>query len=358
MENFGRETELWVHVRLQTTGSRRKRGKFLGFSVFQSFSLYKWPYEYLRGTLVLVAHVSVRRSKRLALVVAVNVVVALMEVVGGIFGHSMALLADAGHNAADVAAAALALVAVRIARRPPTTAKSFGYHRSGVLAAEVNAAAVLVVSVLIAVGAIARLAHPTPVRGTVLLGVALAALVLNGSAALLVLERNGRDLNMRASLVHMAGDAAASAGAVVAGVVLIVSPAQRWLDPAVSLAIAVLVGVQAVRLGREVADVLLEGTPSGTDTTALSRAVAAMAGIDDVHDLHIWSLSSEVTLLSAHLVMAGHPTLEQAQDIAGRVRARLTEDFGIGHATLELECETCADGLESPCAMAVEDVRT
>ena len=297
-----------------------------------------------------------RRARRLGLVVSINVAVALVEVAGGVFGHSMALLADAGHNVADIAAAALALAALRLARRPPTVAKSFGYHRSGALAAQLNAAAVLVVSVLIAVGAIARLAHPVAARGSVIVPVAAAALVLNSLAALALVERGRRDLNMRATLLHMAGDAVASAGVLAVGLVLLVDPALRWLDPAVSLAIAALVGFEAVRLGREVADVLLEGTPVGTDTAALAGAVAAIAGVEDVHDLHVWSLSSDVTLLSAHLVMAGHPTLEGAQSVAIAVRARLARDFGIAHATLELECETCTDGIVNPCSMVAEDL--
>ena len=300
---------------------------------------------------------TVRRSKRLSLVVGVNVLVALIELAGGVWAHSMALLADAGHNAADIAAAALALVAVRLARRPPTRAKSFGYHRGGVLAAQVNAASVLVFSVLIAAGAVARLAHPVPIHGWALLGVALGAFVLNGAAAVAAAEKGGRDLNIRAAVLHMAGDAAASATVAAVGLVLLVYPGAGWLDPAVSLALAVLIGAQAVRLGLQVADVLLEGTPAGTDAGALAHAVVSMPGVEDVHDLHIWSLSAEVTLLSAHLVMAGHPTLEEAQEVAGTVRSRLSEDFGIAHATLELECETCTDGLASPCAMVLDEGR-
>jgi len=302
-------------------------------------------------------HLVARRSKRLAAVMVVNVGVCLVELGGGLWGHSMALLADAGHNVTDVAAAALALLAVRLATRPPTRAKSFGYHRSGVLAALVNAATVLVLTVLITVGAAARLAHPVNVQGSTLLGVALAALVLNGAAATLLAEKGGRDLNVRATVLHMAGDAAASGAAAAAGAALLVWPGLRWLDPAASLAIAVLVGGQAVHLGRQVADVLLEGTPEGTDADALVSALVTVEGVDDVHDLHIWSLSAEVTLLSAHVVMAGHPTLEQAQDVAGTLRARLAEEFGIAHATLELECETCADEPMSHNATGPEEPR-
>lgn len=282
-----------------------------------------------------------RRSRRLGLAVGVNAAVTVLELAGGWLAHSVALLADAGHNAADIAAAVIALAAVRIARRPPDASKSFGYHRSGVLAAEVNAGAVLVVSVLVAVGAVVRLAHPVAARGSVMVAVAGAALVLNAFAALALSERHG-ELNTRAVALHLGADAAASAGVLVAGVALLLDEGLRWLDPAVSLAIALMVAWQAVRLGRQVADVLLESTPPGTDTERLAAVVLATPGVEDVHDLHVWALSSEVTLLSAHLVMAGHPTLEGAQDVAGSVRGRLVRDFGIAHATFELECETCA----------------
>jgi cobalt-zinc-cadmium efflux system protein len=272
-------------------------------------------------------------------------VIAVLETVAGLSGRSMALLADAGHNTADIAAAVLAFAAVRLARRPPTAAKSFGYHRSGVLAAEVNAGAVLVVSVLVAVGAIARLAQPVNARASLMVVVAAIALFLNGAGAVIVTEGRGdHELNVKAVSLHLAADAAASAGVVVAGTVLLIDRHLSWVDPAVSLLIAALVAGQAVRLGRRVADVLLEGTPPSTDTAALAIAVVGTPGVEDVHDLHVWSLSSEVTLLSAHLVMSGHPSLEGAQEVAGTVRARLAHEFGIAHATLELECEACTDG--------------
>lgn len=296
---------------------------------------------------------SARRSRRLGAVAALNVLVAAGEALAGLLGHSMALLADSGHNVADVAAVALALVAVRLTRRPPTEAKSYGWHRSGVLAAQANAAGVLVVSVLIVVGAATRFAHPSTVDAKVVLVTALGAAVLNVGCALLAMERGPgkRDLNMRAAVLHMAGDAAASGGVVLAGAVLAVYPSLSAIDPAVSLVIAVLVAAQAVRLGRQVGEVLMEGTPPGTDLVALREAMLRVAGVGDVHDLHVWSLSSELALLSAHLVMEGHPDLEAAQKVASAVRAKLVNEFGIAHATLELECETCAEGEAGPCAV-------
>lgn len=295
--------------------------------------------------------VSRRRARRLAVVIGLNAVVVAVEVVGGWYGRSMALVADAGHNLSDIAALALALLAVRLARRPPTRSKSFGYHRSGVLAAQANAAGVLVVCALIAAGAVARLARPEHVRGGTVLVTALGALVLNTAAMLLLREKGGRDHNMAAAALHMAGDAASSAVVAAVGLVALAGAHWPWLDPAVSLAIAVLIGAQALTMGKKVADVLLEGAPLGTDAGALTTSVISVAGVDEVHDLHIWSLSSEVVLLSAHLVMSGHPSLEEAQAVAGRVRAMLAGDFGIAHATLELECETCGTETADVCAM-------
>jgi cobalt-zinc-cadmium efflux system protein len=305
------------------------------------------------------AALSRRRGRRLSIVIGCNLAVVVAQVVGGLAAHSVGLLADAGHNLTDVAAAGLALVAVRLSRRAPTAARSFGFHRSSVLAALVNAAAILVVTVLIVVVAVQRLLHPEAVHGGVIVAVAAGALVVNTVCALLLNEHGDRhDLGMRAALLHMAGDAAASLGVVVAGAVIFVTGGYRWLDPAVSIGIAGLISIQAVRLGREVTDVLLEGTPRDVDLDRLRTVIDEVPGVESAHDLHLWSLSSEVRALSAHLVLSGHPTLEEAQVVGERVKVTLASAFDIAHATLELECETCQEGEDDPCAMdALVDAR-
>jgi cobalt-zinc-cadmium efflux system protein len=158
----------------------------------------------------------------------------------------------------------------------------------------------------------------------------------------------GHDLNMRSAMLHMVSDAAASAGVLLAAVVMTVVDGAYWLDPAASIVISVFIAWQAVRLLGETADVLLESTPSGLDPEELTEAMAAVAGVESVHDLHVWSLSSEVRALAAHLVIDGHPTLEEAQAVGNRVKHELAEHFGIAHATLELECEACATEAD-PC---------
>jgi cobalt-zinc-cadmium efflux system protein len=285
------------------------------------------------------------RERRLKMALALNAVTVAAQVTFGLIGHSLGLLADAAHNLTDVAAIGLALVAVRMTTRRPTVERSFGYHRSTVLAAQANGVIVLAVTLGIAVEAARRFAHPGPVHGGIVLAVAGVALVANTAAALAVHDGT-HDLNMRSAMLHLVGDAAASAGVAGAGLVMLLTGGARWLDPAVSLAIGALIAWEAVRLLRQAVDVLLESTPGGMDLAELAAVMTAVAGVEGVHDIHVWSLSSDVRALSAHLVMAGHPTLEEAQAVADEVK-RAVGTFAISHATLELECESCDD----PCAM-------
>lgn len=291
------------------------------------------------------------RSARLRAALGINAALVAAEVVAGVVAHSTALLADAGHNLADVAAVVVALAAVRWALRPRSDARSFGNHRGTILAALGNAALLAVVTCAIAALGIDRLVHPAPVDGALEACVAGGALVANAVAAW-VLRDPARDVSMRSVALHMFGDAAASGAAVVAGLfVVALGPAAERADPAASLAVAALVGFQAVRLVRESADVLLESTPADVDLAALRRTVTSVPGVGEVHDLHVWSLSSEYRALSAHLVLRGHPTLEAAQGVGGDVRERMLRDFGIAHTTFEMECERCDAKTADPCGM-------
>lgn len=291
-----------------------------------------------------------RRSRRLAVALGANVALAVVQVVGAVWAHSLGLLADAGHNATDVAGLAVALVAVRLAMRPRSPERSFGYHRGTILAALANAAVIAGVTVAIAVGSVVRLLHPHPVHGAVVVVVAALSTVVNGSLAL-ALREPGADLNMRAAALHMAGDALGSLAVLGAGVALVVDPAIQWADPAASLAVAALIVVEAYRLLRQSVDVLLESAPADVDLRALSTAMEAVGGVTEVHDLHVWSLSTEVRALSAHVVLSGHPSLEEAQAVGERIKAAVCGPFTIAHSTLELECERCIDGAADPCLM-------
>ncbi|MDQ1416554.1 MAG: cobalt-zinc-cadmium efflux system protein [Acidimicrobiaceae bacterium] len=290
------------------------------------------------------------RSRRLALALGLNIALVFGQLAFGVVAHSLGLLADAAHNLSDVAAVVISLVAVRWARRAPTAERSYGYHRGTILAALGNAALILAATCLIFYEGVHRLSDPQPVRGGLVVVVALAAFVVNAAAAV-ALREHGSDLNMRSALLHMVGDAVASLGVALAGLVIVVTGGFTWLDPMVSMAIGVLIAVEAFRLVRQAVEVLLESTPKDIDLARLTVAMAGVDGVETVHDLHVWSLSSEVRALSAHVVLAGHPSLEEAQTVGERVKAAVGAPFALAHVTLELECEACAESVDGPCGM-------
>ncbi len=291
----------------------------------------------------------------------------MVQAVFGFVAHSLGLLADAAHNVSDVAALGVALVAVRLARRAPTSQRSFGMHRAEILAAQANAFTLIVVCGWIAYAAVVRLLHPVAVHGGVVLVVAAFATVANGAAVLSLREhdhahghsarpthghtRGRANLNVRTAIVHLAADAAASAGVAIAGAIILITGGWYRLDPAVSLGIAVLMAFQAFGLLREAFEVLLESTPPGLEPSDLLRAIRSVDGVDDAHDLHVWSLSSDLRALSAHVMVSGHPTLEEAQEVGVRVKTALAAEYGIAHVTLELECESCGEINQQFCAL-------
>jgi cobalt-zinc-cadmium efflux system protein len=291
------------------------------------------------------------RSRRLMVALVINVALVAVQAVAAARAHSTGLLSDAGHNLTDVAAIGLSLLAVRWAVRPRSASRSFGNHRGTILAALVNAVALAVVTVVIVMVSVERLIHPRPVDGGLVAVVAAVAIAANLGSAL-VLRDGSRDLNMRTAMMHMLADVVSSVVVLVAGAI-IWATGGGWerLDPAAALVVAALIVVEAVRLSKESIDVLLESTPSDVDPDRLRQAMRDVGGVADVHDLHVWSLSSEVRALSAHLVLQGHPTLEEAQVVGVELRRRVEGPFGIAHSTFELECERCTDEREDPCTM-------
>ena len=273
--------------------------------------------------------------------------------VAGLRAHSLALLSEAGHNVSDAGALLLSFVAVYFQGRPATDSKTFGYQRAGVLAALFNAVALVAISLWIGVEAVGRLRHPGPVGTRTMMLVAAAGVVMNGLIAL-ALSRGGRDVNMRSAMVHMLGDTL-STGAVIVGGAAILWTGMRWIDPVLSLVIAALILLSSISIVRETLNILLEGTPAGVSLPAIRVALGEIAGVEDVHDLHVWSLGSETHALAAHIRTADLSTSE-SQAILAEVQGVLGSKFHIHHTTIQFESHACemADG----CDMAASHAHT
>ena len=253
----------------------------------------------------------------------------------GVATGSMALLADAGHNLSDVLGLVIAWAATVLAARPASGRYTYGFKSSSILAALANAALLLLAVGAILVEAVQRLVHPQPVEGGVMMAVAAAGIVINTATALLFMAGRKHDINMRAAFVHMAGDALVSVGVVGAGL-LITLTGRTWIDPATSLVIVAVIGLSSWRLFKDSMKLGLLGVPPGIDEAGVRRFLAAQPGVEAVHDLHIWPMSTTETALTTHLVMpAGHPGDGFLRELAHE----LEHDFRIGHATVQIETE-------------------
>jgi cobalt-zinc-cadmium efflux system protein len=258
----------------------------------------------------------------------------LLQAGAGIVGHSVALLADAGHNLSDVLALALAGAAVWLARRPSGPRRTYGFGKATVLAALVNSVLLVFACGFIAREAIGRFGSSTVPSSGLMIGVALAGAVVNGLTAALF-TRGREDVNVRSAFIHMAGDAAISVGVALAGVAIMLT-GRTWIDPAVSLAILAVILFSSWGVLKEALDLAMDATPATVDIAAVRAFLSERPGVSEVHDLHVWPLSTTETALTAHLVR-----LSGGDDgFLGAVCQELSARFGIGHATLQVEVET------------------
>lgn len=262
------------------------------------------------------------------------------EVVGGIVFGSLALLADAAHMTSDVVGLAIALIAQGLIARPATDRHSFGFQRAEVLGAQLNGLLLLASAGWIVYEAIRRLGEPVEIQGGGMLVVASLGLLVNVVSAVLLARASGRSLNMRGAYIHMVVDAAGSLAAVASAVAILAVDA-TWTDSVTSIAIAALVVWSAAGLLRDTTNVLLEAAPGDVSLPEVEAALAADPAVEAVHHTHIWSLASDVTALSGHVVLRDTTELHDAQEEGRRLKAMLAERFGIDHATLELECHPC-----------------
>ena len=246
-----------------------------------------------------------RTSRVLRISLAVTLVYIVLLVIAGIRAHSLALLSEAGHNLSDFFALLLSLGAVYLQSRPPSATKTYGYHRAGVLAALVNAVSLVAVSFLIFYEAFRRLQNPASVKAGLMMAVAAIGVVMNGVIALL-LYRSDRDVNIRSALLHEIGDTLSTAAVIVGGWVILAT-GQYWIDSALSFGIGALILWSGFGIVRETLNILLEGTPRGIKLEIVEAAMREVEGVNDVHDLHVWSIGSETRALSCHISIADIP---------------------------------------------------
>jgi len=283
------------------------------------------------------APINVETRRRLTLALVITAIVMLVELIGGWLSGSLALLADAAHMLADVAALGLALVAAWIAQRPATPERSFGFMRLEILAALINGAVLFAIAVGIGVEAWHRLRVPQIVNGPLLLAVAAVGFVANLAAVIVLHRGHEHSLNQRGAYLHVLGDLLGSVGALVAGVIVLTS---GWImaDPLISVLIGTLVLISAWRLVKESTDVLLEAAPRHIALSDVHDRIATVPGVESVHDLHLWTVTSGVVAMSGHLVVKNpsdnQPVLEEVQERMQALR--------INHVTVQLEREpTC-----------------
>lgn len=272
-------------------------------------------------------------QRRLAVVMGLAAAFMVAEVAGGLLANSLALLADAGHMLSDVAALGLSIFAIWIARRPASPASTYGYYRAEILAALVNGATLIAVAIYVFIEAYRRIGAPPEVQGPLMLAVAAGGLAVNMFGLWYLNAGKSASLNMKGAWLHILTDSLGSAGAILAAA-LIWAFGWNWVDPAVSVLIGILVLYSSWGLLREATTVLMEGAPGHVDVDAVRDVLAGFPGVREVHDLHVWTITSGMEAMSAHVVVEpGEPS----GPLLEAIQARIHERFGVDHVTIQLD---------------------
>jgi len=278
-----------------------------------------------------------KNKKRLAIVLALTTAYLVAEVIGGLLTHSLALLADAGHMLTDVAGLAFALLAIRFAERPATPERTYGYYRIEILAALVNAVVLIGISLYILHEAYERFRNPPEVQSGGMLAVALVGLVVNTAGIYLLKSASEESLNMKGAYFEVLSDMLTSIGVIAAGIIMLTT-GWYYADPIISAGIGVFILPRTWMLLRDAVGVLLEGTPHDVNLAALRESIRTVEGVADVHDLHVWSLTSGMNAMSVHAVLADHSLHDE---VLAAVQKKVTSEFKIAHATVQVECKGC-----------------
>jgi cobalt-zinc-cadmium efflux system protein len=262
----------------------------------------------------------------------------LVTLFAGLRAHSLALLSESGHNVTDLLALLLSWVAVFIQTRPRSVTKTYGYHRAGVLAAFVNALTLVAIAFYIFYEAVQRLNHPVDVQPKIMIWVAVAGVVMNGTISWF-LFRSAHDVNIRSAFIHQLGDTLSTAAVIVGGLAILFT-GRHWVDPALSIGIACLILWSSLGIIRETLNILLEGAPSGISVERIVSGLSGIGGVNDVHDVHVWSIGSDSHALSCHVRIDDMP-LSESEAILRQVTDLLARDFHIHHTTIQFENALC-----------------
>ncbi|MBM4432428.1 MAG: cation transporter [Chloroflexi bacterium] len=286
-----------------------------------------------------VSHIAAESSRRLKIALVIVLTIMVAEVVGGVLSNSLALLGDAGHMLVDTLALGMSLLAIRIARRPATATRTYGYYRVEIMTALGNGVILVLVAAYIFYQAYHRFLDPPEVQTTLMLAVAAVGLGANFIGIHLLRGVSRGSLVVKAAFLHVLGDTISSVGVIVAGVIIAVT-GLKIVDPIIAIVIGCIILWGAVRLVRESSDILLEAVPKHIQMDKVIETLKSAPGVDDVHDIHIWTITSGIYALSAHLLIQDQ-MVSRSAEIVRTVTQNLTKNFGITHTTLQIECESC-----------------
>jgi len=284
-------------------------------------------------------HASAGGRKGLLMALAITLFMMIAEIIGGVLSNSLALLSDAGHMFTDTLALALSFFAMKFAVMPATEKKTFGFYRLEILAALLNGVTLVIISLYIMFEAYQRILNPQPVAGTLMLIVAVIGLMVNIIGALFLMKHRETNLNIRGAFLHIIGDAVSSLGVIIGGVVILYT---GWylIDPILSILIALGIIAGAIGLVSESVSILLESAPAHINITAVAEEIAAIDGVREAYHIHVWTITSGVYALSAHVIIDDRP-VSGSRVLLDAIRQRLTDKFKIMHSTIQLECERC-----------------
>ncbi|HEY33550.1 MAG TPA: cation transporter [Dehalococcoidia bacterium] len=285
-------------------------------------------------------------TRPLLFALLIVLIVMVAEIVGGLLSNSLALLGDAGHMLVDALALSISLIAIWIARRPADTTKTYGYHRVEIMAALTNGVILVLVAIFIFYRAYQRLLEPPEVDSALMMGVAAIGLVANLAGILLLRRASHTSINVKAAFWHILGDTISSLGVIIGGIIIAIT---GWgiVDPIIAIVIGAIILWGAARLVRESSDILLEAVPGHIQMDEVGQAMMNVSGVRDVHDLHIWTITSGIYALSAHVLIEDQ-TVARSAEISRAIEQELARRFQITHTTLQLECEkceSCSEGL-------------